>query len=451
MTRFTRADVRAGAALLFFLLAVYNANGREIGSYDTRPTELAARELVLRGTLGLNHVVGATPEYARRWGIELARDGRYRAIYSPVPAIEAAALAWPWWKLGVFDINAPLAPRLMAVATASLLVALAVLAGYATARLWLSIPGALLVAAGLGLGTGLWSGASQTLWQSETVVLGMAAASFVLCRFDRASPRVVALFAAALALALLSRPQLTVAAAVLSAGAWRRWGPRPAIAILALVGVALAPLVVLNLRWWGHPLGALALLEGTNSSLHGTGRTFGWHPDAWAGLLVSPSRGLLVFSPVTLVALLGFPAAIRGGWRGPLLWCAAAIAAHYALFSCYAVWWGGHTFGPRDLVDVLPLSVPLAAAGLATVRLPPVGRAVAVLALAWSIAVAAIGAFCYPHDAWNSDPTDIDRDHARLWSWSDNQIRRAWQAGLSPQNFSLFTRAAIAVPRDAPP
>ena len=30
--------------LLLALLLVYNANGREIGSYDTRPTELAARE-----------------------------------------------------------------------------------------------------------------------------------------------------------------------------------------------------------------------------------------------------------------------------------------------------------------------------------------------------------------------------------------------------------------------
>jgi len=62
--------------------------------------------------------------------------------------------------------------------------------------------------------------------------------------------------------------------------------------------------------------------------------------------------------------------------------------------------------------------------------------------------VAATGAFCYPNDGWNIDPVDVDRDHARLWSVSDNQIRRCWQKGLSPQNFRLFS--ARAVRRDAP-
>ena len=100
----TRRERGTMAGLLLVLLVAYNANGREIGSYDTRPTELAARELVLRGTLALNHVVGATPAYADRWGIMLGRDGRYRSVYSPVPAIEAAALTWPFWKLGIVDI-----------------------------------------------------------------------------------------------------------------------------------------------------------------------------------------------------------------------------------------------------------------------------------------------------------------------------------------------------------
>src|SRR5215203_4945043 len=86
--------VTASAVFLLMLIA-YNANGREIGSYDTKPTQLAARELLLRGTLGLNHVVGATPAYLSRWGVTLASDGRYRSIYSPVSALAAAGLTWP--------------------------------------------------------------------------------------------------------------------------------------------------------------------------------------------------------------------------------------------------------------------------------------------------------------------------------------------------------------------
>jgi hypothetical protein len=68
---------------------------------------------------------------------------------------------------------------------------------------------------------------------------------------------------------------------------------------------------------------------------------------------------------------------------------------------------------------------------------------VAALTLAWSISVAATGAFCYPNDAWNTSPTDVDRDHARLWSISDNQILRCWKNGASPQNFRLVNRAAF--------
>ena len=73
---------------------MYNANGREIGSYDSQPTKYAARELLLRGTLSLNHVVGRTPQLAERPAFVTAENGRYRSAYSPVPAIAAAVIVW---------------------------------------------------------------------------------------------------------------------------------------------------------------------------------------------------------------------------------------------------------------------------------------------------------------------------------------------------------------------
>lgn len=124
------------------------------------------------------------------------------------------------------------------------------------------------------------------------------------------------------------------------------------------------------------------------------------------------------------------------------LWCLAAATVQFLVYGSYSVWWGGHTYGPRYLLDVLPLLVPTAAAALIPQR-SRLWDVAAASALCWSIVVAATGAFCYPHDAWNSDPTDVDRDHARLWSVRDSQIPRCWSAGLSPQNFGLFDRAAV--------
>jgi hypothetical protein len=64
----------------------------------------------------------------------------------------------------------------------------------------------------------------------------------------------------------------------------------------------------------------------------------------------------------------------------------------------------------------------------------------ATVALAWSIVTAATGAFCYPHDAWNTDPVSANVQHERLWDVRDSQILRCWERGLSPQNFALFER-----------
>jgi hypothetical protein len=439
-----RRDRLAAAGLLLALFFVYNANGREIGSYDTQATKFAARELLLRGTLSLNHVVGATPEYANRWGFILAADGSYRSIYSPLPAIMAAAVTWPLWKTGLVDIRAPLAPGLMAVLTASILVALAVVFAFLSARQRLPRGRAVLLATGLGLGTGFWSTASQTLWQSETAVFGLALAVLAFATPDEriSGPGAVAI-GVGLGLAGATRPQLAPIVAILLAGTWVRSKPRHAAAATAIVALFVAALCAANLRWFGHLLGALPLLQEVNSRVHRTGASFGLQFAGFAGLLASPNRGLLIFIPVALVAAAGIRRSFSDGWRSALPWCSLALAAQYVLYGSYAVWWGGHTYGPRYLIDVLPVAVPLAAVAMARPHPGRTARFAAAAALAWSVAVAATGAFCYPHENWNSDPSDVDRDHARLWSVSDTQIGRCWRRGLSPQNFNLLDRAAV--------
>jgi hypothetical protein len=440
-----RGRDRVAAGMLFVvLLLVYNANGREIGSYDTQPTKFAARELLLRGTLSLNHVVGATPEYANRWGFILAADGHYRSVYSPVPAIMAAAVTWPLWKTGLIDIRAPLAPGLMAVITASVLVSLAVTLAFFTARQRLPRRRAILLAAGLGLGTGFWSSASQTLWQTESAVVGLALAvlAFAAPR-ERISGFGAIAIGFGLGLAGATRPQLAPVVAFLLAGTWMRSRPRHAAAAALIVAMFVAGLCAVNQRWFGHPLGALPLLQDVNARVHATGASFALSFEGLAGLLISPNRGLLVFSPVILVALAGIRRCFGDGWRSPLRWCVLALAAQYVLYGTYAVWWGGHTYGPRYLVDVLPVAVPLGAVAMSQPGFGPGAKIAAAAALVWSIVVAATGAFCYPNERWNLDPADVDRNHGRLWSVSDNQIRRCWSRGLSPQNFSLLDRAAV--------
>jgi hypothetical protein len=95
------------------------------------------------------------------------------------------------------------------------------------------------------------------------------------------------------------------------------------------------------------------------------------------------------------------------------------------------------------MLDVLPLLVPVAAAGFERIARRRSVAAVAAASLAWSIGVAALGAFVYPAEQWNTDPESVDQHHERLWDWRDAQIARAAHAGWNPNNFALFSRAAF--------
>jgi hypothetical protein len=434
-----RSNGQAAAILFGCLLLLYNANGREIATYDSQPSKYAARELLQRGTITLNHVVGTTPQLLERAPFVAAADGNYRSAYSPTPVLLAAALAAPFYQLGILDIRAPLAPPTIAKIAASTLTAAAVALLFLTASHWTSRPRAIWIAAATGTGTGYWTTASQTLWQHESAALGLALA---LWAFARPTPidnwRGALLFGTGLGIAGTSRAQLSVAIFVLVAGLFVRTRLKLAAIGAGVVFCFAAALLVTNLRWFAHPFGAMPMLESLHPSVHATEGSFRLGLDGHAGLLVSPSRGLLIFSPIVLVALAGLPLAAKSRMRSPVWWCGLAAVCQYLFYGSYTVWWGGHTYGPRYMLDTLPLLVPVAGLLLASVHPGAIARSIAAVALAWSVLVAATGAFCYPHERWNTDPADVDRNHERLWDWRDTQIRRCWNRGLDPTNFRLL-------------
>lgn len=434
-------DRKTGVLLGCLMMVVYNANGREIGSYDSQPTKFAARELLLRGTLGLNHQVGASPLLIERPAFVLARDGRYRSAYSPVPAMAAAAIAWPAWKAGLIDIRGDRGAKIIAVLGASVQTAAAVMLAFYTVRRRLPRAAAFALACGLGLGSGYWHTVSQTLWQHETAIFGLSISVFALTALRPESrPHLLVLAGVGLALAVTSRFQLVPAVLFLLAGTLCVAGVRRAMVPAAITLGAVGVLIMMNIRWFGSPLGAAPLLEAIHPAVHATSRSFDPTVGGFLGLLFSPNRGLLVYSPVVGVALIALAKVGRNGWQSILPWCALAAVAQYAAYGSYSVWWGGHTYGPRYMLDVLPLLVPLAALAVGSIRLRrPLGL-IAVAAMSWSVVVAGTGAFVYPHERWNVDPSDVDRNHERLWDWSDLQIVRCWRAGPSDRNLDLLVK-----------
>ena len=105
----------------------------------------------------------------------------------------------------------------------------------------------------------------------------------------------------------------------------------------------------------------------------------------------------------------------------------------------FSVWWGGHSFGPRLLADVLPALVLGPGAHLAGRPAgPPRRRWLLGAAFAASVLVEVAGAFYYPSPRdveWNLSPKDVDLAHERLWDWRDPQLLRLLRNGPVSSGF----------------
>jgi hypothetical protein len=424
-------------ALFLALAVVYNANGREIGGSDSQPTKFAARALALRGNLRLDEDVRRLPLLAERASFAKDLKGRYRSAYSPVGAMFGGVTAVVLRALGA-DLEAPRAPNLIAVITASALTAAAVCLVFLTLSRLVSRGLALAVAIGLGAGTNFWALHSQTMAQHDVVVFGLALALFNWTRPNGTlERRHLWMGAIGLALAVTARTQVVPLVGLMGLGLLVRVGWRRALGPLALAVGLLAVLLATQWRWFGHPLGAMPMLESLHPDVHAVSGSLGRDP--WigaAGLLVSPSRGLFVYSPVAIIALLGIVPALRSLREHGLGWALAGAFALYVGYSLYAVWWGGHSYGPRYMLDLIVVLTVPAAVALERVLCGRAARALSVVALVWSVVATGTGAFFA--DTWNTQPASVDRHHERLWDWHDPQILRAWQSGLHPQNFNLF-------------
>ena len=468
----------AKRSLLLFvgLLAAYNINLRQVSSHDTYASRFVPISILRDGDLILDEFV---PEaMKRRAGNDFFSDyfiylrGHFYDSHPPVgPLLALPVYALPAW-IGIPD-RAELIANMFSKLAASIMVALsAVLIFGASRRLVISAGRdaeqatrlALFAALAYGLATSVWSTASLAMWTHTPAVLGFALALWALT-VGRAGVAGVAVAAAwfarpatAPAVALLGlylvhralRDRSTSTAAATSLADVVRFSA--AAALTALAGV------LYNYWMFGNAVGGAPFRTAFWVKELGTTSMFtGSLPVGLAGLTVSPSRGILIYSPIVLVAAYG---AVRA-WRSPLAPDSAAASLHRAdalllarymslaalaillTYSKFIVWWGGHGYGPRYLTDAMPFIGPLFAFGL-----PPLAgrtlraRAATVLImvmLTYSVSIQAIGAFCWP-SSWTLNDNPPYR--YRLWDWHESDIELCIRDGarIDPAARQLFRK-----------
>jgi hypothetical protein len=283
---------------------------------------------------------------------------------------------------------------------------------------------ALATALMFALCTSMWSTATRALWQHGPLILMLVITMLILLAAQRRAS-LVQYASLPLALSFVIRPTAGIPIAVFTTYVlicYRPWFWRYALwaACIAI------PWIAYNVLTWGSilPPYYILLASGTAPAANST---FG---EALVGNLFSPARGLFIFSPVLLLAIGGFWLAMRiRDERALHMTFGLVVVLHWLLVSHFSPWWGGYSFGPRIMSDVLPFlayfvafTVQWCLARPSRVRLPAIGVIAGLAAL--SMFIHAQGALRWPPHLWNAFPTDIDTHPARLWDWNDLQFTR---------------------------
>ncbi|HYP09088.1 MAG TPA: hypothetical protein VER03_22875 [Bryobacteraceae bacterium] len=425
--------------------------------FDSRWTVYTAQSLLHEGNADLNEFHPALreqdyyaiecvgPDYKRTYPVDFAAPCVGMRFYNfypvAVPTLAAPvvfvlertiAVLQPWL--------APIAERMptevrraflkgdlirssafVEILVASLIIALAAVVMYGMAREVVSPARALIAAFVFAFCTSAWSTGSRALWQHGPSMLLIGIAVW-LALVARRRPEVVQYIGAPLMLALFVRPTNIVPLAGFTVFVWicfRRSFVRFALwAAPIAIGFCLASDVT-----YGTILAPYAFAKRVNAP------GLGVHPEMWAaftGNMISPARGLLVFTPIVLLCLYGlFRRASDPYERALKALMIAIIGGHWLLITLYEDWWGGHSFGPRYFSDLTPVFVYLLTPSIALLFRRSQGKhTVAFVALAAiSFFIHLRGATAWATMEWNMSPSIRDYP-GRIWDWRDLQFLR---------------------------
>ena len=425
-----------------FLLALLSPV--QMTDHDPAVMLLAAQAVLDHHTLRLDgYADDAECAYDLARDERVNRQGGSLYYYSPGAQLASVPLVWVANRLGLDMLHQDEEFLTQNVASAACTALVLVLLAVIARRLAGPLPG-LVIATVAVLGSPLISTLATGLWNSCYQVLLVCVSLLVLTRpgagYGRSRVVVVLVL---LGVAMLIRP--STAFLVLALALTAREIPRRAIVVAGSLGIVAAVAVVITgvgdgvLRYYS----VAKLLPETPL------------PVGLYGTLLSPSRGLLVYSPFLLVAVVAVMIRRRQVLRHQLartvvLW----ITLHVLAVSIRAVWWGGHSFGPRLMVDLMPGFVVLAALAWRELAVPrPHPRRTLVAVSCMVLAVPAIAANSYQalfNEAtkqWNAWP-NIDRYRSLLWSWQYPQLL-ATDASLEARELSLArTHLEVAHPGD---
>ena len=175
------------------------------------------------------------------------------------------------------------------------------------------------------------------------------------------------------------------------------------------------------------------------------------------GLLISPSRGLFVYTPIMLFSIFGYIRIfqmINSKIKNFLIVMGMSILALTAVYASFGVWWAGWSYGPRFLTGMLPALAMFLGLYIKDITFGIKNRknllvvCIFSILLIWSVLAQIVGAFYYPNGMWDANP-NVDHHPEKCWYWNDTQIMRSFNAGIIPPGNYIKALQTIAnLPQD---
>jgi hypothetical protein len=341
---------------------------------------------------------------------------RVCSIFPPGISLLALPVIGPFVLLGASPADGRVVVGLGHVA-AAVIETIAALLLWSVMRRFVSAPWAFALVLLYWLGTSVRTVSSQALWQHPGVHVALAIALW-LTLSERVSVRRELIAGIVMGLGITVRQTTAFIALGLARLPWPPVAMvRPSAPVLFAIGVALGaiPLLVHNALAFGSPFE------------QGYGDKPFYLQTLWPGLnglLLSPSRGILVYEPWIVAGLAAFVIA----WTRPglvalrLRGLAIAWLLLLLMYANYLEWWGGRVFGPRFLDDLAPAIVVAIAWGISQGLLERTWTRVAFwAAAAWSLLLFNAAALVYDPNTWDTVPVNVNFDPSKLFDWAAPQ------------------------------
>jgi hypothetical protein len=421
----------------WLLIGVYLFSGlSRVGtSFDSRWTVHMAMSLWQHRDMNLDAYSQQIRE-SDHYGVEI-RGGHWYSTYPIGGPVLTAPLVWA--AVGVMKLLTPALSHfhasqpviagflngdyvaghaLIEMEVASFLLAVATVVIYFIARRYLPEKPAVILALLYALATPAYSVGGRALWQHSPSMLLLAIIILMLLKAEE-KPSLAGWVGLPVALSYTVRPTDSLFVILFTAYVAARYRKYLPWYLLLALPVA-AVFLMYNYSLYHELL-----------SPYYHSRLDGFYPGNWprfeeglAGNLVSPSRGLLVYTPVFLFSIWSMA---RGLWDTALKkWLAALTLAHWIAVSSYvACWWAGMCYGPRFFSDLTPVLVLFLIPYF--IRWEELSRAVRTAFVAFALIGLAMhlrGGWSSAVYEWNVRPASVDQHPERNWEWRDPPFLR---------------------------